>query len=177
MKRTCIETWSKLNRTCVETWSKVNRRSIEIESDMQRKKVESSKQQLWKTKKENQPQHCFITNLAGTSRWSAVISPASFQCLRWCKTECAACTPCWNCGIHRVPRCLHTHTHTHTHTPLESSSPTPNGLDPVAAPVPSAESATTPKVHSQAVGPSHPLEHSLPNPHRPGRWKHHGKPV
>ena len=109
MKRTCIETWSKLNRTCVETWSKVNRTSIEIESDMQRKKVESSKQQLWKTKK-GEPTATLFHHEFG--RYVTVISrdiTSIIQCLRWCKTECAACTPCWNCGIHRVPRCLHTH--------------------------------------------------------------------
>ena len=32
--------------------------------------------------------------MAGTSDWSGQISPALIQCLRWCKTEWAACTPC-----------------------------------------------------------------------------------
>ena len=31
--------------------------------------------------------------MAGTSDWSGHISPALIQCLRWCKTGWAACTP------------------------------------------------------------------------------------
>ena len=62
------------------------------------------------------------------SRW---ISPALVQCLRWCKTERAACTPCLEIrsqtnakDAHSVTmfRCVHTLTHSlihplHTHTP------------------------------------------------------------
>ena len=36
--------------------------------------------------------------MAGTSDWSGQISPALIQCLRWCKTEWAACTPCLKTG-------------------------------------------------------------------------------
>ena len=32
--------------------------------------------------------------IAGTSDWSGQISPAFIQCLCWCKTGWAACTPC-----------------------------------------------------------------------------------
>ena len=71
-----------------------------------------------------------------------MISPditSNIQCLRWCKTEYAACTPCfiesfcikkiakvkWTKGCRRTLFCsvqfpvylgVYTHTHTHTHT-------------------------------------------------------------
>ena len=76
---------------------------------------------------------------AGTSDWSGQISPALIQCLRWCKTGWAACTPCiWNeiggsekIINHEGDRMQHMQTaaehrgftsfqmvHTHTHTYL-----------------------------------------------------------
>ena len=64
--------------------------------------------------------------MAGTSDWSGQISPALIQCLRWCKTEWAACTPClkteklkyWKIAnpLETGVDPPHTHTHTHPHT-------------------------------------------------------------
>ena len=62
--------------------------------------------------------------MAGTSDWSGQISPALIQCLRWCKTEWAACTPCLKTEMlknWKIRKSLgnrgwpHTHTRAHTH--------------------------------------------------------------
>ena len=41
-------------------------------------------------------------------RYVTVISrdiTSIIQCLRWCKTECAACTPCWKAWFEKLEHC------------------------------------------------------------------------